>query len=166
LKIDPYIEDVYVPGIPIPILSFLILTLHIHSSKIYLSLSSIKQTLLNIPYNNYILSGSMNVMSEKTITDIEAKEILENREKEGELRYEQKNALELLKKFVRLDKEKSVSLSEELAKIEKLRERQIVAIINFLPEDRDDLRAVLQKEYSILTDDEINLVLETVKKYS
>jgi DNA-directed RNA polymerase subunit F len=121
--------------------------------------------LLNIAYNNYILSDSMNVMSERAITDIEAKEILESREKEGELRYEQKNALELLKKFVKLDKEKSASLSEELAKIEKLRERQIVAIINFLPEDRDDLRAVLQKDYSVLTDEEINLVLETVKKY-
>ena len=107
----------------------------------------------------------MNVMSERAITDIEAKEILESRETEGELRYEQKNALELLKKFVKLDKEKSASLSEELAKIEKLRERQIVAIINFLPEDRDDLRAVLQKDYSVLTDEEINLVLGTVKKY-
>jgi DNA-directed RNA polymerase subunit F len=108
----------------------------------------------------------MNILSEKTISDVDAKEILENREKEGELRYEQKNALELLKKFVKLDKEKASSLSEELAKIEKLRERHIVAIINFLPEDRDDLRAVLQKEYSVLTDEEINLVLETVKKYS
>jgi DNA-directed RNA polymerase subunit F len=108
----------------------------------------------------------MNILSEKTISDVEAKEILESRENEGELRYEQKNALELLKKFVKLDKEKATSLSEELAKIEKLRERQIVAIINFLPEDRDDLRAVLQKEYSMLTDEEINLVLETVKKYS
>jgi DNA-directed RNA polymerase subunit F len=108
----------------------------------------------------------MNILSEKTVPDIEAKEILEKREKEGELKYEQKNALELLKKFVKLDKEKTNSLIEELAKIEKLRDRQIVSIVNFLPEDRDDLRAVLQKEYSILTDEEINLVLETVKKYS
>jgi len=108
----------------------------------------------------------MNILSEKTVPDIEAKEILEKREKEGELKYEQKNALELLKKFVKLNKEKTNSLTEELAKIEKLRDRQIVSIVNFLPEDRDDLRAVLQKEYSILTDEEINLVLETVKKYS
>ncbi len=107
----------------------------------------------------------MNILSEKTIPDMEAKEILENREKEGELRYEQKNAIELLRKFVKLDKEKTLSLIKDLGKIEKLREKQIVAIINFLPEDRDDLRVVLQKEYSVLTDEEINLVLETVKKY-
>ena len=108
----------------------------------------------------------MNIISEKTVPDIEAKGILENREKEGELKYEQKNALELLKKSVKLDKEKTNSLIEELTKIEKLRDRQMVSIVNFLPEDRDDLRAVLQKEYTILTDEEINLVLETVKKYS
>jgi DNA-directed RNA polymerase subunit F len=108
----------------------------------------------------------MNIISEKIVPDIEAKRILENREKEGELKYEQKNALELLKKSVKLDKEKTNSLIEELAKIEKLRDRQIVSIVNFLPEDRDDLRAVLQKEYTVLTDEEINLVLETVKKYS
>ena len=108
----------------------------------------------------------MNILSEEIIPDLEAKLILEAREKEGELRYEQKNSLELLRKFVKLDKEKTVSLTEELKKIEKLRDRQIVSVVNFLPEDRDDLRAILQKEYSVLTDEEINLVLETVKKYS
>lgn len=107
----------------------------------------------------------MDILSEKTIPDMEAKTILESREKEGELRYEQKNALELLRKFIKLDREKTDSLTEELKKVEKLREKQIVAIVNFLPEDRDDLRVILQKEYSALTDEEINLVLEIVKKY-
>jgi len=107
----------------------------------------------------------MNILSEEVVPDVEAKTLLENREKEGELRYEQKNALELLRKSVKLDKEKNASLIEELKKVEKLREKQIVTIVNFLPEDRDDLRAVLQKEYSALTNDEINLVLEILKKY-
>lgn len=107
----------------------------------------------------------MNILTEKTIPDVEAKVILEGREKEGELRYEQKNALEILRKFVKLDREKTTFLIEELKRVEKLRERQIVAIVNFLPGDRDDLRAILQKEYTALTDEEINLVLEIVKKY-
>jgi DNA-directed RNA polymerase subunit F len=108
----------------------------------------------------------MDIIAEDSIPDVEAKEILENREKEGELGYEQKNSLELLRKFVKIEKEKTKSLTEELKKIEKLREKQIVSIVNFLPTDREDLRAILQKEYSTLTDDEINLVLETVKKNS
>jgi DNA-directed RNA polymerase subunit F len=107
----------------------------------------------------------MNVITEELIPDIKAKEILENREKEGELKYEQKNSLEVLRKFVKLDSEKIANLMEELKKIEKLRDRHLVAIVNFLPEDRDDLHAVLHKDYTTLTDEEIKLILETVKKF-
>jgi len=107
----------------------------------------------------------MNILSEEVITDSEARIKLETREKESELKYEQKNALEILQKSAKLDLEKSKALVGELKKIEKLRDREAVAIANSLPEDRDDLRTVLQKDYNSLTDDEINLVLETVKKY-
>jgi DNA-directed RNA polymerase subunit F len=55
-------------------------------------------------------------------------------------------------------------LVEDLRKIEKLRDKQVIAIANLLPEDKDDLRAILQKDYANLTEDEINLILETVKK--
>lgn len=108
----------------------------------------------------------MNVLSEDVIIDAEAKSMLQKREKESDLKYEQKNALEILNKSVKLDLEKGKVLVEELKKIEKLRDREAVEIVNFMPEDRDDLRTVMQKDYNSLTDDEINLVLETVKKYS
>lgn len=106
----------------------------------------------------------MEVLSEEPVTDAEAKEILEKREKEAELKYEQKNALDILRKFVVYPAEKIKNLVSNLRKIEKLREKQIVAIANLLPEDKDDLRAILQKEYANFTEDEINLILETVKK--
>ncbi len=107
----------------------------------------------------------MKILAEETITNAEAKEMLENRAKEIELKYEQKNALEVLRKFVKLDAEKAKKLAEELKKIEKLREKQIVDIINFLPEDNDELRVVLHKEYNSFTQEEIGTILETVKKY-
>ena len=100
------------------------------------------------------------MIKERIITDAEAKAILE---KKKEPKYEQKNALEILKKFVKLDVKKTEKLVEELKKIGKLRERQIVAIANFLPNDREDLRAVLHKEYSNFSQDEIDLILEKVK---
>jgi DNA-directed RNA polymerase subunit F len=106
----------------------------------------------------------MEIKDEKIITDAEAKEILEAREKEGELKYEQENALKHLKKFCTLTKEKAQKLTEELRKIEKLRERHIVAIVNFLPEDKEDLRLILHKDYSSFSEDEITLILEAVKK--
>jgi DNA-directed RNA polymerase subunit F len=106
----------------------------------------------------------MEIKDEKVITDAEAKEILEAREKSGELKYEQANALKHLRKFCSLSKEKAEKLVEELRKIEKLRDRQIVAIVNFLPEDKEDLKVVLHKDYSSFTEDEITLILEAVKK--
>jgi DNA-directed RNA polymerase subunit F len=106
----------------------------------------------------------MNVISEQAVTDVEAREIMEKKEKEAELKYEQKNALEVLRKFAKTDSEKIKKLMEELKTVEKLRERQIIAIANFLPEDKDDLRAVLHKEYTALTPEEIEKVLEIVKK--
>ena len=107
----------------------------------------------------------MEVVSEQAVIDAQAKEILESREKETkELKYEQKNSLEILKKFATLTAQKYKTLVEELNKISKLRDRHIVVMANFLPQDKDDLRVLLHKDYTTFTEDEINLILETVKK--
>lgn len=109
----------------------------------------------------------MDVISERLVTDIEAKKLLEGRKKDvEELKYEQKNALDILKKFVKIDQKKVEELIAELQKIEKLRDRHIVSIVNVLPQDADDLRTVLQKEYSSLSNEEVDLILQTVKKIS
>lgn len=107
----------------------------------------------------------MEIISEEFIPDSKAKELLEKKAPDGEMKYEQKNSLEILKKMVKLDSGKTDELIAELKKIEKLRDRQIVSIANFLPEDKEDLRAVLHKDYSSLIDEEIDAVLNTVKKY-
>jgi DNA-directed RNA polymerase subunit F len=108
----------------------------------------------------------MEVIDEKVVSDAEAKETLDKRSGERELKFEQKNAQEILNKFVQIDAESARNLGADLFKIGKLRDRHIAAIINFLPQDKDDLRAVLQKDFATLTEDEANLVLETVKKFA
>ncbi len=107
----------------------------------------------------------LNIISEEIVPDVKAKVLLETRENEGELKFEQKNSIDVLKRFVKIDSTKVDELIAELKKIEKLRDRQIISIVNFLPEDRDDLRAMLHKDYSSLTDEEIDAVLKTVKRY-
>jgi DNA-directed RNA polymerase subunit F len=106
----------------------------------------------------------MNILTEETVSDSEAREILEKREKDGELKYEQKNSLEILRKFTKDNPEKMKNLVKELKTIEKLRDKQIVSISNFLPEDKDDLRVILHKEYTNFTDEEIDKIIELVKK--
>jgi len=106
----------------------------------------------------------MNLLKEELITNAEAEKNLESVGKLEEMKYEQKNAYDNLKKFVKIDQKNTREIVEELNKNKKLRERQIVSIANILPEDEDDLRAILHKEYSDLTTDEVNLILETIRK--
>ena len=106
----------------------------------------------------------MNILTEETVTDVEAREILEKKEKNGELKYEQKNSLEVLRKFAKSDPEKIKTLVNELKSMEKLREKQIISIANFLPQDKDDLRAILHKEYANFTEEEVERIIEAVKR--
>jgi len=112
--------------------------------------------------NKLNLVIEMRLLREELITDAKAKAIVEKLGKPDDMRYEQKNAYDNLKKFVRADPKQIEALVEELIKMNKLRDRTIMAIANTLPEDTDDLRAVLHKEYSNFTTDEINLILEAV----
>jgi DNA-directed RNA polymerase subunit F len=105
------------------------------------------------------------ILSEKLVSNSEAKDILKSRSKDTELGFEPKNALEYLKKYDKLTKKQSKDLMEELGKVEKLRERQIITIVNLLPEDNDDLRLVLEKDYAIFSNEEKELILKTVKKF-
>jgi DNA-directed RNA polymerase subunit F len=104
-------------------------------------------------------------IKETLITNTEAKRILSERKKEIELGYEQKNSLDYLKKYDKLTEKNVKELMEKLSEIKKLRERQIIAIMNILPKDTDDLRLILEKDYNLLTEEEKNLILENVKKF-
>jgi len=106
----------------------------------------------------------MKIISENEVTSAEVREVLEAMEKKKELKYEQKNVLSVLRKLAKVEPEKIKKLVEELKGIERLREKQIVTIADFLPEDKDDLRVVLHKEYAAFTPEEIDKILETVKK--
>ncbi len=106
----------------------------------------------------------MRLIREKLIADAKAKEIIDNLGDPDEMKYKQKNAYDNLKKFVVVDPKKIKSLVEELSKNKKLRTRQIISIANILPDDKDDLRTILHKEYSNFDADEIDLILKEVRK--
>lgn len=106
------------------------------------------------------------ILNEKIVTNAEALEILKNRAKEKELGYEQKNALDHLKKFTKLNDKKAKELLESLKSASKLSERQIISIVNLLPRDRDDLRIILEKDYKNLKEEEKTLILDTVNKFA
>ena len=106
----------------------------------------------------------MRLIREELITNTRAKKIIADICKPDDMKFEQKNAFENLKKFAVADPKEMEALVEELTKINKLRDRNIIAIANTLPEDNDDLRAILHKEYSNYTTDEVALILTAIKK--
>ncbi len=107
----------------------------------------------------------MEVISEELVPMSRARKILEDKAKEEELGYEQNNALEYLKKFSKLSLKKSEELLKELGKIAKLKDRHKVNIINFLPEDAEDLRILFSNEVVRLTEDDKKAILSAVKKH-
>jgi len=105
----------------------------------------------------------MNVRNEKIVSWAEAKKIISEKENGKEFAYEQKNALDHLRKFCKLPEKKYEKMVEELKGIEKLKVKHIVSIINFLPENQNDLRLLFANERLVLNDDEKRKILKIVK---
>ncbi|MDI6888509.1 MAG: RNA polymerase Rpb4 family protein [Methanocellales archaeon] len=110
------------------------------------------------------------VVSEKLLTLAEAKNILNRikraRTKEEELRYEQRKALEHANKFAKINAKSSRALVDELLKLEKMREDIAIRIADIMPKTRDELRSIYAKERYTLGEEELEQILNLVKKYS
>jgi len=108
----------------------------------------------------------MKIKEERFVTWSEAKKLLEAKEKEQELGYEQKNATEFLRKFSKLSEKRTSELVEELKKIEKLKDKHIVSIVNMLPENMDDLRLLFAHEIISPSEEDRKKILSIVKKFA
>jgi len=98
------------------------------------------------------------------ITDLKPLELAEVKKyvKDSE---DNKEILSYLKKFAKSKPENSKKIKQELEKLNlmKLNQESIVKIIDFLPEDSQDINKILF-EVS-LDESEINSILDIVKKY-
>lgn len=108
----------------------------------------------------------MKVLETKTISIPEAKKILVEREKDGELVYEQKLALEHLKKHAKLKEEDAQKMTAELSSIIRMNPDVLAQVVNILPQSTDELRAIFARERFSLKEEEVNKILEIIKKYA
>lgn len=106
------------------------------------------------------------VVKEKPIPLAEVLGILEKVKKHGELEYWQRLTYDYAQKFSMLKPSEAKELMEELMKMEKIKEHQAVAIVDLMPETKEDIELIFSKERTKLEDDEAKKVLELVKKYS
>ncbi|MHC1569695.1 MAG: RNA polymerase Rpb4 family protein [Candidatus Syntropharchaeales archaeon] len=108
------------------------------------------------------------VLSEEMLTLAEAKAILMEvrEEREGEeLSYEKRKAIEHAELFCHMDAARSRELVKELETLEKMKPELAIRIADILPETRDEVRAIYAKERFTLTEEELDAILDIVKRY-
>jgi len=101
-------------------------------------------------------------IKEEFIPIVKAKEILEKVEADT---YEQKLALEYTKKFGKAkmaDVNKIIKVLEAL-EMRKLKQEQIVKLVDLMPEDIEDLRVILLHSDVPFKDDELQMVMNAIK---
>ncbi len=103
----------------------------------------------------------MDIKSSKAVTVSEAKEILAKRKEDGELGYEQSQALENAEKYAKYDPEKARKLVEEIAK-GKIPHETAIKIVDVCPDNAATLRAILVKDRIELSEEEINEILKSL----
>jgi len=107
----------------------------------------------------------MKVLESKPIEFTQAKEILNKREENRELGYEQKITLDYLRNITYLTKEDVEKIIKSLESIDELKPHQIMMIVNMMPEDKDAVNALFMKERINLDDAQIKTILDTTAQY-
>lgn len=101
----------------------------------------------------------------KVVTLAEVKEILDERQKDGELTPEQKLSLEHSQKFSRVDSKKAKKLVKELVELGFVSEINAVKIADIMPTNADDVRLIFSKERASVEKKDIEKILSVVEKY-
>jgi DNA-directed RNA polymerase subunit F len=85
---------------------------------------------------------------------------------ETEIGFEQMKTVEYVKSVLKIPQEKAEKLIEELlSAVEKLDRAKATKLADILPTTEDEVRAFFVKEMYILTDAEINKIIEIISKY-
>ena len=107
----------------------------------------------------------MEVLSEKPVLPHEVKKHLENVSKKYEMSYIEDKTLKYLKEIPLIDTKDAEELLESLKSLDypELSPNVLIKIVEFLPEDIDDLRVIL---YGLSLDKEkANKIIELVRRY-
>jgi len=101
----------------------------------------------------------------KYLTLAEVKDVITDRQDEGELTAEQKLALEHSQKFARIDTKKAKKLVKELLELGFVSEVNAVKITDIMPTHADDVRLIFSKERASVEKKDIEKILSVVEKY-
>lgn len=105
----------------------------------------------------------MRIVSSKPVPMAEVLEVLSERKKEGELGYEQANALEHSEKFAKCDRKKAEAVLKKVkAASPKIDDETAVKIVDVMPGSEETLKAILLKNKIEISDAEIKDIMKAV----
>ena len=105
----------------------------------------------------------MNIVSSKSISISEVKEILEKRKKKEELAYEQQQSFEHAEKCSKHSSKDAQKLAKSIIeKNEKIVETTAVKIVDIMPQHVETLKAIFVKDKIVLSDEEVNDVFKVL----
>jgi len=114
--------------------------------------------------------ASIKLIQESPISLAEIKEKLhevESRDKEKVLSFRGNKVRDYLNKVVKIDKKTALELKQKLLSLDipRLKDRQIIKIVDMLPEDIEELRAVFTGEVTTITQENLEKIVEAVKPF-
>jgi DNA-directed RNA polymerase subunit F len=104
------------------------------------------------------------ILMEKAVTNAEAKGVLE-KVKEEELGEFQRRTLDFTRRFAKLPADKASKLVEELSSKLQLDRNDAIQIANTVPQSVEELRAVLTVKGRFVSTEQLNGILEIMKRY-
>lgn len=107
----------------------------------------------------------MEKISERIVTVTEGLSLLQKRQKEGELGYEQQNTLAYLEAVSKLPLKDAENLFKQLRSF-GLSEQVSASLVALLPKKEDDVRQVAVQEGASVSDEQIKEILKTLKEYA
>lgn len=104
------------------------------------------------------------ILIEKAITNAEAKAVLE-KVKEEELGEFQRRTLDYTRRFAKLPSDKASKLVEQLSSDLQLDRNDAIQIVNTLPQSIEELRAVLTVKGRFVSTEQLNGILQIMKRH-
>ncbi|MDD5023039.1 MAG: hypothetical protein PHU63_02620 [Candidatus ainarchaeum sp.] len=106
----------------------------------------------------------MKIISSKSISIPEVQDILSKREKDGEIEYEQQNAVEYCTLFSKSSKSDSEKTIKELIGNYSLDRETAIKIVDIAPKNIDLLKTILLKDKIELKEEELVSIVKMFSK--
>lgn len=105
----------------------------------------------------------MRIVSSEPLTLAGVSGILEAREKEGELGYEQKQAQDYAKKFSKHERKEAERLMKEIMKNKKITAEVAATLVNISPKYPEVVKTIAAKDKIELSEEEISEIVKLFK---